>query len=302
MQMMEDTSSTKPLNILSGFASLLSLLGIISFFSGWIYRWAYFNYFNLDITRLNYPPQSFLLVPLQLFLGRPENILKISIILIILPIIIYLNLELLNIISISIKHQLITLLNRIQSAWLKKALWRMLLSPDPAYREGLNRYASLIRELVIVSWVVGVVFWFSQHQGFADARKDAVNATSSLPVVTFVGRQEDFILGTDLRIIDDNGVPPDPQLMNSVIVGDLGLAKLVRQKSLNDVCVDRVWHFLTERDDWVYIFFTLKAKESSETQPIVVTFPKAEGDQLIILSPSVPASTLSDDTSNQKEC
>lgn len=46
--------------ILGTFASLLGLLGIFLYFTGWIYRWAYFGWFSLEINRLDLPLRSFL--------------------------------------------------------------------------------------------------------------------------------------------------------------------------------------------------------------------------------------------------
>ena len=61
--------STKEPNILGKVASVVGLLGAALFFTGWIYRWSYFYFFQLEITTLDLPPQSFLVVPLQVFFG-----------------------------------------------------------------------------------------------------------------------------------------------------------------------------------------------------------------------------------------
>ena len=45
--------------ILGTFASILGLLGIFLYFTAWIYRWAYFGYFQLEITQLSFPFRSF---------------------------------------------------------------------------------------------------------------------------------------------------------------------------------------------------------------------------------------------------
>ncbi|MCL1464021.1 hypothetical protein [Argonema galeatum] len=60
---------TQEPNILGKVASVVGLLGAALFFTGWIYRWSYFYFFQLEITTLDLPPQSFLLVPLQVFFG-----------------------------------------------------------------------------------------------------------------------------------------------------------------------------------------------------------------------------------------
>nr|NMG11743.1 hypothetical protein [Brasilonema sp. UFV-L1] len=66
-------------NILGKFASVVGLLGIALFFAGWIYRWSYFYFFQLEVTNLDFPAQSFLFVPLQIFLGDGWAIFKTAI-------------------------------------------------------------------------------------------------------------------------------------------------------------------------------------------------------------------------------
>ncbi len=73
-------SSTK---ILGTFASILGLLGIFLYFTAWIYRWAYFNFFSLEITRLSFPFRSFFFVPIQVFLGDSWAFTKTALALII---------------------------------------------------------------------------------------------------------------------------------------------------------------------------------------------------------------------------
>ncbi|MGK7872709.1 MAG: hypothetical protein AB4426_05165 [Xenococcaceae cyanobacterium] len=61
--------------ILGGIASIVALLGISLYFTDWIYRWAYYGFFHLEVTTLDLPLQSFLLVPLQVFFGSPQIII-----------------------------------------------------------------------------------------------------------------------------------------------------------------------------------------------------------------------------------
>jgi len=56
-------------SVLGTFASILGLLSAALFFTGWIYRWAYFGFFQLEVTTLDLPFESFLFVPIQVFLG-----------------------------------------------------------------------------------------------------------------------------------------------------------------------------------------------------------------------------------------
>ena len=79
-------------NILGKFASVIGLLGAALFFTGWIYRWAYFSFFQLEITTLDLPAQSFLLVPLQVFLGNGWAIVKSAIAIFLTAILIHITL------------------------------------------------------------------------------------------------------------------------------------------------------------------------------------------------------------------
>ncbi|MEI1375501.1 hypothetical protein PQG02_04120 [Nostoc sp. UHCC 0926] len=55
------------------------MLGAALFFAGWIYRWSYFYFFQLEVNTLDLPAQSFLIVPLQIFLGDGWTICKSAI-------------------------------------------------------------------------------------------------------------------------------------------------------------------------------------------------------------------------------
>ena len=48
----------------SKLASLLTILGVGLYFTGWIYRWAYFAFFKLEVTKLDLPIKSFFIAPI----------------------------------------------------------------------------------------------------------------------------------------------------------------------------------------------------------------------------------------------
>ena len=58
------------INILGNFAGLIGVLGIFIYFIGWVYRWAYFGFFALELNTLNLPHESFLIVPIQIIFGN----------------------------------------------------------------------------------------------------------------------------------------------------------------------------------------------------------------------------------------
>lgn len=278
--MTSPSSSDNQIKFLGGIASILSLLGISLFFAGWIYRWAYYGFFQLELTRLDLPPQSFLLVPLQIFLGSPSNILKTALIFSLVPILVNLTLWLLWLLK-KIINQILTRLPKIGS------FSRQVSKPNQERFEYLQFFQSLIDELVIVIWVLLLIFWLARYQGTIDARRDAVNETSTLPVVTLIADQKNLILGSDLSIIDDK-IPVDPPIANNLIIGDPKLAKIIRSQGLNDIAEQRVWRLLTERGGWIFLFPTLSAKSQPQERPPVLAIPKATSKQLMILSPDVP--------------
>jgi hypothetical protein len=65
----ETPSSAPKAKLLAEFIGQVSVFGIFLYFTGWIYRWAYFGYYQIDINTLSLSQQSFLIVPLQVFLG-----------------------------------------------------------------------------------------------------------------------------------------------------------------------------------------------------------------------------------------
>jgi hypothetical protein len=217
--MASETSGEKPSTFLGGFASILSLLGITLFFSGWIYRWAYFSYFSLDVNAQPYSAQSFLIVPIQIYLGNVANVFQTLLALLLLPLLISLTIRLLNVLWLQVSY----LWGRLP--WSRSLPLRLGL-PGSAPEDRQRFLASLVGEAVIVAWVLIAIFWLSQHRGLADARRDASEGRSTLPAVALVLPQGEGILAQDLRLLADNGEPiPDPPLANHALIGDLNLAR-----------------------------------------------------------------------------
>lgn len=279
--MPQEPGNDKSPPFLGGFASILSLLGITLFFSGWIYRWAYFAYFSLNLNDQSFTAQSFLIVPIQIYLGTSFNLLKTFLLLLALPLLITITLSV-------IKH-LGTLAGHLPSRF--PAL-RTFLAPTQApdtRMDGARRFmGSLIDELVIVGWVLILLFWFSQDQGLRDARRDAVETTSTLPAVSLVLPQQEGILGQDLRILIDSVEPiPDPSLANQVLVGDLELARALRSTTLSDT--QQVWRLLNQEPmGWLYLIRTIPARSSKDERPLVMAVPNAKPGQTLVLKPPLP--------------
>jgi hypothetical protein len=281
--MSQSTGSGRATPFLAGFASIIGLIAICLFFSGWIYRWSYFSYFSIDVTSQNYTVQSFLMVPLQIYLGSRENIVRTVLVLALIP--------LLSFISIAILHRLYGVVSRAFALSPRLVhLWQRLVPVEAMDRTYLRAYGSLIDELVIVGWVLALLFWFSHHQGLQDAQRDAVNSTSTLPVVALVGLRQETVLGADLRVINDGGDPiADVALDSSVLIGERLLARAVRSTNVTSAGDDQVWRLLTYGDNsWLYLIQTIPAGTPAGTGPLVLAVPNARRGQMLILSPMVP--------------
>jgi hypothetical protein len=278
----ETSGETKP-PFLGGFASVLSLLGITLFFSGWIYRWAYFSYFSLDVNDQPYTAQSFLIVPIQIYFGNLTNMLQTLSALLALPLLISLSVQLMKALQVQVNN----LCSRLP--WIRSLTVRIGL-PGSGSEDRQRFLTSLLNEAVIVAWVLIAIFWLSQHRGLADARRDAIEGRSTLPVVSLVLPQGEGILAQDLRLLEDNGEPiPDPALVNHALIGDLNLARDLRSTSLSDGVRQQVWRLLTqEPEGWLYLIRTLPPTATAKERPMVLAIPNAKQGQALILSPEPP--------------
>jgi hypothetical protein len=209
-----DPSNSSPLG---AFAGLVGVLSIFLFFTGWVYRWAYFGFFQVDVNSLNLPTQSFFLAPIQVTMGDLSRFLWT------------------------------VLLALVVLVLIKATLW--LLAPLPAdpsaapsssgprtrfrpYLERLHRFplwrgvrqqadffpTPLRRDLVIVAWVLTALFWLARWQGTEDAWRDAVNRSSTRPIVTLVSPSDKIALGATLddALIKGEGKSRDIPALNSM--------------------------------------------------------------------------------------
>jgi hypothetical protein len=288
------TASPQPTpesNILGNFASVVGLLGVALFFTGWIYRWSYFSCFQLNVITLDLPVESFFLVPLQVFLGDGPTILRSAIALLLTALAIYLSLWLVN----SINKTVAAKINSTITRWLSypygrrfRWLYRILNSWQ---QFNVNRYKSikllrsLVDEIIIVGWVLLVLFWSAYHQGIADARRDA-GENSSLPAVALIAKQDNIALG---RKLDDPTLRLDPKGFKAI--GDAGLFADLSKRDYTDINnpqEPRVWRLLLERGNWIYLFpgLTKEQQKDPKARPPVIAIQQSQsGDQLLIISP-----------------
>ena len=289
--MLPTPESTPESNILGNFASVFGLLGAALFFTGWIYRWSYFSFFQLEVTTLDLPVESFFMVPLQVFLAGGQSIFKSAIALLLTALAIYLSLWLVNSINKTVPAKINGIITRSLSypygrrfRWIYRILksWQQF---------NVNRYnsikllRSLVDEIIIVGWVLLVLFWSAYHQGIADARRDA-GENSSLPAVALIGKQDNIALG---RKLDDPTLRLDPKGFKAI--GDAGLFADLSKRDYTDINnpkEPRVWRLLLERGNWIYLFPALtkeQQKDPNARPPVMAIQQSQSGDQLLIVSP-----------------
>ncbi|MCC3404818.1 MAG: hypothetical protein JGK17_04350 [Microcoleus sp. PH2017_10_PVI_O_A] len=279
-------------NILGNFASVVGLLGAALFFTGWIYRWSYFYFFQIQVTTLDLPVESFFMVPLQVFLADGPTIFRSAIAILLTAFAIYQSLWLVN----SINHKFATTINRRTRRWRfyarTRRLWLLLRFLKSWQRFNINKYnsikllRSLVDELIIVSWVLLVLFSSASHQGIADARRDA-GENSTLPAVALIAKQDNIALGRK----------PDDETLRSVgkgfkAIGDIGLFADLSQQDFNHINNSKepiVWRLLLDRGNWIYLFpaLTKAQQKDPNARPLVVAVQQSQsGDQLLIVSPA----------------
>ncbi|WP_013321205.1 hypothetical protein [Gloeothece verrucosa] len=255
-------------NFLGALAGLIGILGIFLYFTGWIYRWSYFGYFELEIISLNFPLESFLIVPIQVFFGNFITTIKALFAIIITPFLIKFTLWLL-----SPNSSNITFLKKLHR-WIIFQKLRQIIA---------TLFNQIFKDLIIVSWLLIVLFWLAQSQGYQDARRDALNSSSTLSVVAVVSSNEKLALG---RQLDD--IFADPSLKGYRIIGDQELFDKIRGRELNDTTNPNqpiVWRLLLQTDSWVYIFPALPPNSKSNQRPPVLAISTADGRiQFLILS------------------
>lgn len=282
---------TQEPNILGKIASVVGLLGAALFFTGWIYRWSYFYFFQLEITTLDLPAQSFFIVPLQVFLGDGWAILKTVVALVFSAVVIHISLWLIQSIGDvigekveSLRSPIIAPIRKRQQSWISRLL-KSLTEFSYAGFNSIKFLRSLLDEIVIVFWVLIILYWLARWQGTADARRDA-GSNSTLPVVTLVAPENRLALG---RKFDNASKPPTGKGYH--FIGDKGLFNDLAPRLRTNTADSNdplVWRLLMERGGWIYLFPALPPNANPNDRPPVLAIQESQlGEQLMILSPDV---------------
>jgi hypothetical protein len=288
---MSDNSHSEPQG-LGTLASLVVLVGAALYFTGWVYRWAYFSFFQLEVTTLDLPLESFYIAAFQALLGGWGAIARTAIGIVLCAVGIYLTLWFVQLAGRRITHHL--------KQWRERAIQygdRHRRSPVAQVLQSLAEFnsthfnsidflRSLLDEIIIFLWALLILFFLAQWQADADAWIDAVNETSTLPVVTFLLPEDNSALGRKL----------DNPLINPAgfrIIGDKARYNRLLGREITQTGpqqVHRVWRLLIDRSGYFYIFPTLpNTANRSLRPPIVVIHESDRGDQLLILSPQPAA-------------
>lgn len=257
---MTKNSDRAEVNPLSKLISVLVLLAAALYFTGWVYRWAYFSMFQLDVTTLKLPKESFYLAAFQTFFGEPIAIGRSLLCL-----------------AFSISAILITL------HWGEKLVgngWRSLrlsfrFAFNDQQKQSLSFLATLLNELIIALFVLTALFCLARWQAQADAWKDSVNHTSSLPVVT-LAMSKDAPLG---RMLDDPFTNP----ADFRVVGDRKSYDRLLGQELSNFNKPMVWRLLLRGDGYTYIIPALPQKNPKLMIPLVIVYERDNGVQLTIL-------------------
>ncbi|TAE47466.1 MAG: hypothetical protein EAZ88_25505 [Oscillatoriales cyanobacterium] len=277
--------------MLGNFASIVGLLGTALFFTGWIYRWSYFYYFQLEVMTLDLPVESFFIVPIQVFLADPWTILKSLLALLLTALAIYHTLWVFDIVNRKISAIVNwTIIRFSSSARVTRISW--FYHPLMSWQQfNINRFnsiklvRSLVNEIIIVSLVLVMLFWSARYQGIADARGDA-GENSSLPAVALIAKQDNIALG---RKLDDPTLRLAPKGFKAI--GDAGLFADLSKRDYTDINnpkEPRVWRLLLERGNWIYLFPALTTEQQKDPKarpPVMAIQQSQSGDQLLIISP-----------------
>jgi hypothetical protein len=140
--------------------------------------------------------------------------------------------------------------------------------------------------MAIVAWILFVLFWVAYWQGNADARRDAVNQTSTRPIVTLVSpspSDKKRALGRNL-----NDLLSDSSRNDYRIIGDVEQFEQIVGRETNDTTNPNqpvVWRLLVENNSWVYLFPALPPKATANQRAPVLAINTGDGQvQLLILS------------------
>lgn len=274
--------STTP-KLLGAFAGFVGVLGIFLYFTGWIYRWAYFGSFEIELITLTLPKESFLIVPVQVILGDWQIFLKSVLAFLITVGLIRSSLWMVQSPAAGsppVSSRFSRSIQALHRSWLFEKIRSFVnLFPQP-----------FLNQIIIVAWILASLFWLARLQGIADAYRDAVNSTSTRPLITLVSPKDKIALGRQLTDKSEE-LPLNPVLNDNYrIFGDKELFYKFRGTETNDTMrSDKpiVWRMLLETENWIYLFQALPQNSPHNLRPPVLAIQPGDGRvQFLIRKPA----------------
>jgi hypothetical protein len=268
-------------NILGTFASILGVLGVFLYFTGWVYRLAYFDFFQLKITHLGLPVESFFFIPMQVFFRDSMRCLLTFLLFIITTFLIRFILWLINPLPTPKTY---TITTKYSKPKLSKRETLHQIQPFPLIRAFFSLFSAQIRnDFIIVTSILLILNSYARFYGDYDAHLAATDSTSTLPIVTLIVPNT---LGLGRNPSD---IFTDPTLQDKYrIFGDKALFDSIKGAEINEQ--KRVWRFLIQSNGWIYIFPGLSSDQAKNNEglPVVGIRESTYSDQIIILSPTSP--------------
>jgi hypothetical protein len=255
--------SASPLGKLAGS---IGLIAIALVFTGWIFRWNYFTYFQVDPASLDFHVETISIAAFSLLFRSPWSILRLIFGLV------------LAFAGIAITFRAIRLSSGLLVPLLEFILQRIGLGRKQLQQ--LRLLSSLANELVIVLWLLLVLYGLAASQGLSDARRDAVDETSTLPLITIAMPGAQSVIGRD----------PDQMLVNPSgvrLFGSHDRYYALLGHELNSDSGRRRWRLLSDAGGRLLVIPSLPSAQIGGKAPPVLIFPDGgKGDRLVILSPA----------------
>lgn len=279
---------------LGRIASLLVLIAVGLYFTGWTYRWAYFSFFQLDVSTLPLPVESFYMAAFHALLGNPWATLRTGIALISIVVVAGITLWL-------FERQLLgriqTKAQQHQSSQLAKKLapikrWSRFWHRTDLFIANqlwaLQNYGSfqflrsLIDEVIIVICLLTALFWLARWQAAEDAWLDAVHTTSTLPSISIVSSGNAIPFGFN----PSNPTNPDDiRIIGNINAYNNLLATPTDNSDSNLGVIS--WRLLFDTNGDYYIFPALPADSPRDRRPRILIIPHNDSrGQIILLQPA----------------
>jgi hypothetical protein len=264
-----------PASPLGTLAGSVGLLAIALVFSGWIYRWRYYTFFQVDPTHLGFSVESTSLAAFSLLFRGPLAVART-----------------LGALVFALAGILLTFQGiRVCRAGLAPPLRRLRRErrrwgPGPSItlsrgqRRELRRIGALLQELVIGLWLVLVLHQLASWQGVADARRDATTETSTLPLVTLAMKEPNAVIGRNLD-------QPFANPAGVRVFGSRERYEALLGSELNPADQRTTWRLLADTGHQLLVIPTLpKAQTMSKAPPVVLFNTNDQSPPVVILSPN----------------